>query len=115
MHWKQPIRRLTKGDGNIVTDVTENAFNYSFRVGAYITYENIARRFVGREFTKDSVMTIKGAAKDTEIYDLQLYANDGVRVRCANGIILSQMRTVTSRVRENVTIVDRLETRARIN
>jgi hypothetical protein len=109
------IRHLTKMDGINVTGVAADAFNYSFRVGAYITYENIARRFVGREFTKDSVHSVKGKAKPTDVYDLQLYAENGVRVRCANGIILSEMRTVTSRVRENVTIVDKLETRARIN
>lgn len=98
---------------NKITSVDRRAFNNSMLVPAFITFDNISRSLVGREILLDSYINLRNEESTVTLDYSRLYIDGNVRVRCANGVILSEMRTVTSRKEEVITISNAFETRFR--
>lgn len=104
---------LNTEDGKIIS-IRDNAFNNTLLVPAMILYQDIARSLVGREILQGVHKDTEGNETETTIKYNNLYADGNVRVRCANGTILSEMRTVSARQEETVTIANSFESRLRL-
>uniref|UniRef100_A0A2V0RLX1 VP2 n=1 Tax=viral metagenome TaxID=1070528 RepID=A0A2V0RLX1_9ZZZZ len=108
----EKLHLLNVVNGRTVLD--PRAFNLAFTPIIYVHVTCVTRALVGMELLKDNYLEGTRAAEALHKRSRNLYTEGLVRIRAGNGVVLSEMKPVTSRVKEEATVKDEFSTRLRV-